>query len=268
MTLSFIKIFIGSFFISLSKSQIIGITVCSDNYCSSSCQSWTPSSGDCSICKGGATMCSITNPSSIATLSSLTLYSDSLCKTVIPNTNKMSINANAQCNILYGNNGSPIGSYKVTNIVGAIISGVVFLLIISLICCYCCYRRRNIQQSQNTNDIIVLESQQSYPQQVYPQQAYPQQVYPQQVYPQQVYPQQVYPQQGYPQQVYPQQVYPQQVYPQQTYPQQAYPQQGYPQAYPQPYQVQEYSEKNLDPIAPPKASAPEQSVPYWGAKNI
>ena len=263
-----IKIIISSLLITISKSEIIEITLCSDNSCSSSCKSWSPRNGDCFICDEGTSMCSVTNPSSITTLNSLTLYSDNLCKTIIPNTNKMSINANAQCNILYGNNGSPIGSYKVTNIVGAIISGVVFLLIISLICCYCCYRRRNIQQSQNTNDIIVLESQQSYPQQVYPQQVYPQQVYPQQVYPQQVYPQQGYPQQGYPQQGYPQQVYPQQTYPQQVYPQQAYPQQGYPQAYPQPYQVQEYSEKNLDPIAPPKASAPEQSVPYWGAKNI
>jgi len=258
MNLSIIKILVSSFLIIFSKSEIIGITVCSDNYCSSSCQSWTPTNGDCTICKGGESMCSVTNPSSITTLSSLTLYSDSLCKTVIPNTNKMSINPNAQCNILYGNNGSPIGSYKVTNIVGAIISGVVLLFIMCLLCCYCCYRCRKNQQNQqnqNTNEIIVLESQQSYPQQSYPQQ--------------------VYPQQSYPQQSYPQQSYPQQVYPQQAYPQQAYAQPSY---YPQPQQLNQihgYSDINLDPsdptkspVSPPKASAPEQSIPYWGAKNI
>jgi len=276
MTFSFIKILTSTLLLTISKSQIIDITVCSDKYCSSSCQSWTPSSGDCTICKGGATMCSVTNPSSIATLTSLTLYSDSLCKTIIPNTNKMSINSNAQCNILYGNNGTSIGSYKVTNIVGAIIGGVVVVFIICLfICCYCCYRQKYRQQNiqnENSNAVIVLDSQQAYPQQAYPQQAYPQQAYPQQAYPQQAYPQQTYPQQVYAQQSYPQQAYPQQSYPlepyQQPYPQQSYPQQVYPQPsyYPPPsFQVSGYADKNLDPT-PPKPL--EQSNSYLGPKNI
>jgi hypothetical protein len=234
MTLSFIKILTSALLLTISKSQIIDITVCSDKYCSSSCQSWTPSSGDCTICKGGASMCSVTNPSSIATLTSLTLYSDSLCKTIIPNTNKMSINSNAQCNILYGNNGTSIGSYKVTNIVGAIIGGVVVVFIICLIiCCYCCYRKKFMQQNiqnENTNGVIVLDSQQAYPQQAYPQQSYPLEPY------------------------------------QQPYPQQAYSQPSY---YPPPsYQVQGYTDKNLDPT-PPKPSAPsEQPILYFGPKNI
>jgi len=245
MTFSFIKILTSTLLLTISKSQIIDITVCSDKYCSSSCQSWTPSSGDCTICKGGATMCSVTNPSSIATLTSLTLYSDSLCKTIIPNTNKMSINSNAQCNILYGNNGTSIGSYKVTNIAEEIIGGVIVLLIICLfICCYCYrkkYRQQNIQ-NENTNAVIVLDSQEIYPQQPYTQQSYTQQTYPQQPYTQQPYTQQTYSQQTYPP----------------TYSQQTYSQQTYPQTYSQPFYY-----------PPPKPSAPsEQPISYYETKNI
>ena len=171
-----IKIIISSLLITISKSEIIEITLCSDNSCSSSCKSWSPRNGDCFICDEGTSMCSVTNPSSITTLNSLTLYSDNLCKTIIPNTNKMSINANAQCNILYGNNGTSIGSYKVTNIPEDIIGGIIVLLIICIfICCYCYrkkYKQQNIQ-NDNTNAIIVLDSQQTHPQQPYTQQAYP-----------------------------------------------------------------------------------------------
>jgi hypothetical protein len=263
MTFSFIKLLSTALLLSISKSQIIEITLCSDNSCSSSCKSWTQISGDCTVCKGGASMCSSTNPSSITTLTSLTLYSDSLCKTIIPNTNKMAINSNAQCNILNGNNGTSIGSYKVTNIVGAIIGTVVVIFIISLLlCCYCCYRQKYRQQNiqnENTNGVIVLDSQQSYPQQVYPQQAYPSQTYPSQTYPPQAYPQQVYLQQPYSQQAYPQQN-PQQ-YNQPSY----YPPPSYQYSS---YEVQGYTDKNLDPT-PPKASAPsEQHTSYFGAKNI
>ena len=232
-----IKIIISSLLITISKSEIIEITLCSDNSCSSSCKSWSPRNGDCFICDEGTSMCSVTNPSSITTLNSLTLYSDNLCKTIIPNTNKMSINANAQCNILYGNNETSIGSYKVTNIADEIIGGIIVLLIICIfICCYCYrkkYKQQNIQ-NDNTNAIIVLDSQQTHPQQTHPQQPYTQQQYSQQAYPP-------------------------------TYNQPSY--------YPPPsyelktYKVQGTTYKNLDSI-PPKPSAPsEEPILYYGPKN-
>jgi hypothetical protein len=238
-----IKIIISSLLITISKSEIIEITLCSDNSCSSSCKSWSPRSGDCFICNEETSICSATNPSSITTSNSLTLYSDNLCKTIIPNTNKMPINSNAQCNILYGNNGISIGSYKVTNIPEEIIGGIIVLLIICLfICCYCYrkkYRQQNIQ-NENTNAVIVLDSQQPYTRQPYIQQPYTQQPYTQQPFSQQPYSQQAYPP----------------TYSQPSY----YPPPSYEA---QTNKVKGTTYKNLDSIPPNPSAPPEQSISYF-----
>ena len=126
--------------ISVSRSQLISMNVCSDNNCNTNCISWIATNGQCSPCKNDQP-CSNTNPSSITTLSTFTLYTDSKCLVQIPNTYSSPINLDNSCNLLYTNgNQSLSGSYKGYNLsmlIGVVI-GSIILLILLLTCVLCC----------------------------------------------------------------------------------------------------------------------------------
>ena len=220
MTFSLLKILIGFLSFTISNSQYISMTVCSDNSCSLSCKEWMTTNYQCSICDRSSS-CSETNPSSVTTLDTFSLYSDSLCNknAIIPNLNNMPININSQCNILYSNNGNAIGSYKAVNIslVFGVVFSVLFILLLTCCCCWYSYKQKILRnQRTNANSVIVLESQSTYPQIIYPQ---PQISYPQpqisslhQTHPQISYPQ---PQSNYTPTFYPQTYNTQNFYPQQ-----------------------------------------------------
>ena len=218
MKLFFIPIFLSIF--TLSNSQLINMKVCSDLACNTGCVSWTASNGVCSPCQGDPSTCSITNPSSIVTTSSISLYSDDKCSRehIITGTYQMPLTLDQSCHILYTTNTNlPILSYRALNLsaligitIGAIIILIILIICILKFCCkiQICYCSKQPPPSQNaiiiTDERIGQVHEYGYPiKQYYPQQ-YPQQQYPQQQYPQQQYPQQQYPQQQYPQQ-YPQQ---------------------------------------------------------------
>ena len=55
------------------------MTVCGGAGCSTTCTSWTATSGQCSKCDTGKGACSMANPSSITTSSSITFYADDSC---------------------------------------------------------------------------------------------------------------------------------------------------------------------------------------------
>jgi len=223
--------------ISLASAQLISMSVCSDNSCSQNCVQWTATSGKCSSCDSSKGSCSISNPSSIVTLSSYSFYSDASCNNVINGTKNMAFKVDGSCQILNAYGYIPIGSAKGSNLsvtIGVSI-GIILIIIIGIIVFLkmkklCCFKDRNISVNNYIEptpsappQVMIIEPHPvyeihppSYPGQI---QSYPVQppVYqvPQPVYqvPQPVYqvPQPVY----YGQQVHSgQQVYPvQQKYP-------------------------------------------------------
>ena len=140
------------------NSQIISMAVCKDTICSKDCVYWTATSGKCASCQG---TCSLSNPSSIVTTSSITLYSDSSCQQIIPGTQQMQLLVDRGCNTLIAEYANTIGSYKAANmsaVIGAVVGGIVF--IVSLTVCLCCIcRKRQQQQQQQGEDPIPLPSQ-------------------------------------------------------------------------------------------------------------
>jgi hypothetical protein len=228
---------IFSFFIP-SNSQLIDITVCTDNSCKTNCVFWTASNGDCSVCRNS--QCSITNPSAkIQNMNSITFYTDTKClnQNIVSGTSSIPITLDNSCHLLHDNNMNIIGSYSASNksaLIGGIIGGVIFIIfIIMCISCFCCCKKRQIEPPQvnaiiidekrvepvlprplsgygytyNTQNENVISQPQQYPQPQYVYETYAQQPYPQQPYPQQPYPQQPYAQQPYAQQQYAQQSY-------------------------------------------------------------
>lgn len=123
------------------SSQLIQMSVCSDFSCSSNCVSWTATAGKCNPCQKG--QCSISNPSSIVDVGSMSLYSDSNCQNVIPGTLDMNLFMDSGCKVLYAANDIKIGSYKASN-TSAIIAGVVGGVLLLACCCtgaYCMCKR-------------------------------------------------------------------------------------------------------------------------------
>jgi len=209
------------FFLPFASSQIIDIAVCSDNSCSKDCVNWRTNVGQCSVCVGGPNQCSVSNPSSVTTTNSLTLFSDSKCSTIIPSTANMPISLDNQCNKLQIG-----GSYRAQNIslvIGlSVASGVAFVIIVVCCCawlCGCCRRKNtSVPPIPSTSNAIILDQSnmkvpdyfgnnpngvQIYPPQQYEQPAYGQQYYPNNTYPQANY----YPSQNYAQPVYGNQTY-------------------------------------------------------------
>lgn len=123
------------------NSQLIQMSVCSDFSCSSNCVSWTATAGKCNPCQKGP--CSVTNPSSIVNVGSMSLYSDSNCQNAIPGTLEMNLFMDSGCKVLYAANDNKIGSYKASN-TSAIIAGVVGGVVLLACCCtgaYCMCKR-------------------------------------------------------------------------------------------------------------------------------
>ena len=133
MNLFFIPILL--YFFTFSKSQLIDMKVCTDMNCNTGCVSWTATSGQCSPCQSAASGCSITNPSSIVTTSSITLYSDSKCTSsnIIQGTYQMPINLDQTCHILRTTDtNQQILSYRGTNLsasIGIIIGSIIVFII-------------------------------------------------------------------------------------------------------------------------------------------
>ena len=137
-----------------SNSQLISITTCADTNCNTNCVSWIATNNKCTPCQGDPSTCSITNPSSITTSSTLRLYQDSTCTTMIPYT--MLISLDSKCNPLYQNNNNVVtGSYRAYDL-SAIIGGVIGgLTIVTIMICYiCCRCRRKKPIPQNNNQSI------------------------------------------------------------------------------------------------------------------
>lgn len=137
----------------LSHSQVISMSVCSDDVCKKDCVSWTANSGKCSPCQSNLGPCSTKNPSSIVTTSSMTLYSDSSCQQVISGTVNMPLLMDSGCNVLIGDYSSRFGSYRASNtsaIIGGIVGGVV--LLIGVCVCSCCLCRRFYAQQRLAQD--------------------------------------------------------------------------------------------------------------------
>jgi hypothetical protein len=141
----------------LVNSQIISMAVCKDLTCSKECVYWTATSGKCAPCQG---TCSLTNPSSVVTTSSITLYSDSTCQQVIPGTQQMQLLVDRGCNTLIAENANTIGSYRASNIsavIGSVVGGIVFVIGLSV--CLCCFCKKRRQQQQQQGDPIALPDQ-------------------------------------------------------------------------------------------------------------
>lgn len=130
------------------NSQIISMAVCKDLVCSKECMYWTATSGKCATCQG---TCSLSNPSSIVTTSSITLYSDSSCQQIIPGTQQMELLVDRGCNTLIAEYANTIGSYKAANmsaVIGAVVGGIVFIVGLSVCLCCICRKRQRQQQEQ------------------------------------------------------------------------------------------------------------------------
>jgi len=166
--------------ITVSKSQLINMQVCTDFYCNTNCVRWIATSGKCTPCQGVLSSCSNTNPSSIVTTSSITFYSDSNCNTPIVNSYKMPLLLDNTCYQLYiyGNTNS-YGSYKAsdTSMIIGITVGTVVVLIIGCVICYmrkrqCCCNRYQPPQ-QNTAVIINDQEMRNLPLSNYGYNVYP-----------------------------------------------------------------------------------------------
>jgi hypothetical protein len=135
----------------VTKSQLISITTCSDLNCKSNCNTWIATSNKCTD----------TTPYSITTYTTYTVFSDSNCITIKPNTYSSLINLDGNCNQLYTyGNLSPSGSYKAINlslIIGSIVGSIIVIIII-IICCACYFRcccKKNIEHLPQNTAIII-----------------------------------------------------------------------------------------------------------------
>jgi hypothetical protein len=203
------------FFLSLlttSNSQLIDITVCSDNSCNTNCISWTANNNECSTCRNSD--CSISNPSAmIKNMNSITFYTDKSCNAnnILPGTTSNQITLDNNCHLLHATDMTIIGSYRAVNksaIIGAIVSGLIILGIVICIICCCCYKRR--QRNETAATAAPAEPQiqtDQYPNKQLEGYGYSMQQYPMQQYSVQQYPMQQYPMQQYPMQQYPMQQY-------------------------------------------------------------
>lgn len=126
-----------------SQGQLISMKVCSDDVCSKDCISWSVESGRCSPCLSNLGPCSVKNPSSIVTTSSITLYSDATCQQKVPGAGNMQLLMDKGCNVLIGDYSSRFGSYNASNvsaIVGGVLAGTFLLTCICI--CSCCLCKR------------------------------------------------------------------------------------------------------------------------------
>ena len=145
------------------QTQIIDISVCADAGCSNQCLTWSASGGQCTPCSG---VCSIDNPSSITTTTSLSLYSDTACINVIPEMYKIPIKLDDQCHPL-----AIGGSYKARNTTTVIWAsvGAAFTLLIIIGCCIrMCWSRCCRKPEPDVKDYVVPYSAQIVPVQQQP----------------------------------------------------------------------------------------------------
>ena len=124
-------------------AQLIGMKLCADTACSAACTSWTSNSGSCSICIGGSSACSSSNPSSVTTSNSITFYSDSTCSSSISG---FPISLDGTCHSI------GTASYQATNLsaaigigVGVSLAVILIATVIGIICCKrrgtCCFKK-------------------------------------------------------------------------------------------------------------------------------
>jgi hypothetical protein len=135
----------------LVQSQFISITTCSDINCKTNCNSWIATNNKCTD----------TTPYSITTYTSYTVFSDSDCITVKPNTYSTPIFLDGNCNQLYTyGNLSQSGSYKALNLslIIGITGGMIVFILIIIVCCLkyfqCCCFKPFIPTPPNTAIII------------------------------------------------------------------------------------------------------------------
>ena len=103
-------------FFTPSNSQLIDITVCTDNSCKSNCVSWTATNNECAVCTNS--QCSVTNPSAkIQNMNSITFYTDTKClnHNIVSGTSSIPITLDNSCHLLHDNNMNIIGSYNASN---------------------------------------------------------------------------------------------------------------------------------------------------------
>jgi hypothetical protein len=128
--------------------------------------SWVATSNQCTPCKNKNALCSVDNPSSITTENSYRIYSDSYCNVPVPNTYKMPIILNNNCDqlFLYGDN-QPKGSYRATNfsiIIGMIVcSFFILLILIYFLIRYIkirgCCRKKKQSRYEIQNAIVIID---------------------------------------------------------------------------------------------------------------
>lgn len=126
-------------------SQIISLTLCSDNSCSNNCVSAFVNVGICYTAPVEAVAAYSLGP--IEQQGSLTFYSDSQCTTAIAYATHMTLFMDSGCKTLYGANDGKMGSYKASNVSG-IIGGVASFSVAVGACFlgYCLYKRQRRQR--------------------------------------------------------------------------------------------------------------------------
>ena len=126
-------------------SQIISLTLCSDNSCSNNCASAFVNVGICYTAPVEAVAAYSLGP--IEQQGSLTFYSDSQCTTAIAYATHMTLFMDSGCKTLYGANDGKMGSYKASNVSG-IIGGVASFSVAVGACFlgYCLYKRQRRQR--------------------------------------------------------------------------------------------------------------------------
>jgi len=96
-------------------SQLIKLTLCTDNGCSDGCLANMVNADTCYSCN--IYHCK-------ASVHSLTFYSDAACNNALPAATDMTLFFDSGCKTLYGANEKKFGSYKASN-VSALIGGIV-----------------------------------------------------------------------------------------------------------------------------------------------
>lgn len=127
-------------------SQIISLTLCSDNSCSNNCMSAFVNVGICYAASASAEA-EAYSLGPIEQQGSLTFYSDSQCTTAIAYATHMTLFMDSGCKTLYGANDGKMGSYKASNVSG-IIGGVASFSVAFGACFlgYCLYKRQRRQR--------------------------------------------------------------------------------------------------------------------------
>jgi hypothetical protein len=151
-------------FLTFIQAESLSLTICKDNLCSKDCVKWTAYENECNHCVG---VCSTSNPSSIVTSNTISLYSDYLCLQSIPDTKNIQIVTDNKCHLLT-TSGYPeiiLGSYLSESNMFQQYEFVFLSVCFSLLCCSCvfCFKCRKeepakeIEQNNYVPPNILLE---------------------------------------------------------------------------------------------------------------